>query len=162
MATRIHRPTPLDVDAILDAMKAMHEESGTYGRFPLNMGDCRAILEALIANKQDNVFIRIATDDEAGVCAGFVAAEVLPDLWTDALITSDHGVYVRPEYRGGAGKGLGRGVAVHLMTDYILWAKRNADMIRVAVVAGIDDDQGGAFMEAQGLEPRGRFYGMEF
>lgn len=161
MALRIHRPTPSNIDAILDAMRAMHQESGVYGKFPLNEGDCRAIVEALISKIGENVFFEIATDDD-GTCAGFIAAEVLPDLWTDALITSEHGVYVRPEYRGGKGKGLGRGIGRDLMSSYIAWARRHADILRIAVVAGIDDKLGGAFMEAHGLEPRGRFYGMEF
>lgn len=154
-----YRPVEVrDIPLVVDIMAAMHAESTVYRKFDFDRDEVAEILEAVLgAGTTQRVFRQAAFVHGPGeqvTIGGMILAEVVDDVWTSARITSDHGVYVRPEHRGGR-------MAMILMDQYITWARQNADIVRVAVVAGINDEQAGKFMEHAGLQRRGAFYGME-
>lgn len=141
-----------DIPALIACMKAMHAESKVFSKYEFLDDHADHILRTILTDKPATFFLKIAVDGDKVV--GFIGAEVVDDLWTRSTFTSDHGLYVLPDYRGRLG--------LKLWSEYLDWAKANADRVAVQVNAGIDDERGGKFMEASGLEPRGLLYGMEF
>jgi RimJ/RimL family protein N-acetyltransferase len=141
-----------DVDQIIVMMRAMHAESGTHRGFPFSESDARFILTKVLTDTAPNVFFKVAMDGD--VLAGGFFGEVIDDLWTSAKVAFDHGFYVYPDYRKGA-------IALVLIRKFLAWAQQRANLIRISVNAGIENEVAERFVGLCGLERRGALFGLE-
>lgn len=139
-----------DLDRLMELAAEMHAE-GVYADYPLNVGQTRHILTALI--ESPTAFTMGATSD--GELIGAYIGEVVGDLWVDAKIGVDHAFYVAASHRGGA-------AGIRLIRSFEQWAaQQGADVIRPVVYAGIDNEGVSQIMLRLGYEQAGTVFKRE-
>lgn len=138
------------MDALMVAGRSFHSESA-YHNTPLNEAKMRHVADALM--RSPDCFSYGAMDGE--IIAGFILGEVTTDLWTDALLASEHAFYVLPEHRSS-------GIGSVLLAKFLHWAAGKKAGVRILVSGGVDDHLGAQMMENFGLKHRGYLLGKEF
>jgi len=131
-----------DIDGLMYAAMSFFEERGTTA----DPDRTRTITLALIEHGGPLVYG--AVDGKSVL--GFIAAEVVPDIWTDTTVASEHAFYTLPEHRN---KGIGGAILTHFLT----WAEEHGANVRLMINGNVDDDAAAAMMEPYGLKKSGVF-----
>jgi len=140
-----------DLDALLIAGRLFHTENTNYGH-PLNQPKMVAVATALINHHEAFTFAAFDGDE----IVGFLAGEVVPDLWTDTTIASEHAFYVLPEYRS-------QGVGTRIISRFLQWAEdQGAASVRLMISGGINDEYAADMLSQFGLHVRGFYLGKGF
>jgi len=136
-----------DIDGLMYAASSFFKERGTIP----DQGVTRDILLALIAHEDPLVYGAV----DGPFVLGFIVAEVVPDLWTDTKVASEHGFYTLPQYRK---KGIGGVIISHFLT----WAEERGASARLMINGNVDDDKAVAMLERYGFKKSGVFITKEF
>ncbi len=143
---------PDDLDELVQLGLTFVSENSHFRNARIDTERMRFITSALLTDKSGTCAAYGAFD--AGEMIGFIVGEVVDDLWSTRKILSDHGFFVRKEYRG---EGVG--------TELMLMFKRFADVwnadLRILISGGIDDDRSVRVMDKLGFQRRGYLVGME-
>jgi len=137
-----------DYGHMMQLARQMHAE-GVHRDFPLNEERTAYIMQYLIG--EDDVYTK-GWFDKHDQLVGFMAGEIIEDLWVDMKIATDHAFYIRPSARGGRG-------AVAMIRGFEEWAwERGADVVRPVVYAGVNNDRAGQLLLRMGYEDAGGIY----
>lgn len=139
-----------DQGPLMALARQMHAE-GVYAGFPLNEGRTLYIMEQLIGHPESEVYAH-GWFDKHDQLVGFMAGEIIQDLWVDVRVATDHAFYIRPSARGGRG-------AVSLIRGFEEWAvEAGADVVRLVVYAGVNNDAAGRLLTRMGYADAGGVY----
>ena len=141
-----------DIDELIDAAETMYNESAFHSAHPLNREKMRYIIDGILTDQPENVFLEVCA--EGSMIIGFIAGEVVDEMWSDRKVASDHAFYVRKDWRRS-------GIATQLIMDFVNWAREHEAYIRMSVSAGINDEIGRDFMLKGGFEERGYIMGID-
>ena len=133
-----------DVNEIIELGALMHQES-PLGGFTFNRERATYILSDILG---DTAVFAMGYFHE-GKLAGMLIGEVSTHLFVDVQIAADIVFYVAPGRRGAV-------ASKRLIDQFKAWsAEIRADITRVQVDAGIDNDRACAFLGHLGFEPKG-------
>lgn len=137
-----------DYGAMMSLARQMHAE-GVHRDFPLNEERTAYIMNYLIG--EADVYTK-GWFDKHDQLVGFMAGEIIEDLWVDMKTATDHAFYVKPSARGGRG-------AVALIRGFEEWAfEQGADAVRLVVYAGVNNERAGQLLQRMGYEDAGGIY----
>ena len=135
--------TTADIPKILELGHRMNAES-PYNAYPLNMARTAHIMQEILG--QDGVFAQGSFKDDL---KAMLIGEINQHLFMDVMIAQDLVVYSVPSARGGI-------QIKQLVDNFHVWAKDNgADIVKIDVDAGINNDRAIPFFNKIGFEVSG-------
>jgi GNAT superfamily N-acetyltransferase len=142
---RLRRYTPRDLDAVMRVARGFHAESPVHSAHPFDPVKVTQLLDA--AWSDPNWLAAIVLDKEEVV--GLLLIFCMPMFFGPALEVGDLTFFVVPGRRGTR--------AAQLMVhEAVQWARsREAAVIRIGVMTGIDHDKAVGFFGHHGFVPTG-------
>jgi len=139
-----------DIPQVAQLIAAFYDDA-PYEAPQINLKKTEYVLPFFLGGKP-NVFFKVI--EVEGGLVGAVLAERTQDLWSDALKTMDHFIYVKPPWRGS----LAAGRLIMQLRD---WANEVPSVVRFEASSGLKDDELGRVFMKSGWSYRGTLYGSE-
>lgn len=143
--------THTDVPQVVGLIADFYAEA-PYDAPQVNPDKSAHVLHEAVENIGQKICFKVYTVGD--YYAGTLLAERHTDLWSDAVKTIDHLLYVRPPFRGRAGAG-------KLIMAYHKWSQVVPSVVRIEASSGLNDEQAAATFAKLGYGPRGTLHGME-
>jgi GNAT superfamily N-acetyltransferase len=141
----IRHATRDDLPALVELGRAMASESPRYRRLTYSGHKVGTLLGNMIDSPDGFVMLAALGGEIVGVMAAFVSEHWM----SDDRMSSDFGLFILPEYRGGTS-------AMRMARAYIQWAQsRGAVDISLGISTDVNSDQTARFYRALGLVPAG-------
>ena len=141
----IRNATRDDLPALVELGRAMAAESPRYRRLTYSARKVGTLLGNMIDSPDG--FVMLA--EQGGKIFGVMAAFVSEHWMSEDRMSSDFGLFILPEHRGGT-------AAMRMARAYIEWARsRGAIDISLGISTNVNSDQTARFYRALGLVPAG-------
>ena len=125
--------------------RSMQAESPVYQPYPF---DADRLMTWVNLCLSDPDWLCLMAWDEEGNAIGFIAVGSVPMMFSSARSVDDLGLYVIPSWRGTT-------TALRLVRQMEGWASSKAEVIRLGVTTGTNEDQTVKFLERLGYKQTG-------
>lgn len=144
MKTIVRAATNDDLDLLMDIAAAMHAESPRFSTLTFSADKVLQLFISLI--QFPNGLLLVAEQD--GIIIGGVAALATPHWMSDELVSTDIGLFVLPQYRGGT-------AAMRLAKEYMRWSRDQGvkpGWTQMGITTGVHVEETAGLYLALGME----------
>lgn len=144
----IRTATPDDIGALLVLCEQMHAESPRFSRRRFSVDKMAALLVQLMSSADGLVLVA----DHDGEVTGCFGAYCVEDFFGPDRSTSDIGLFVRPDRRGGID-------AVQMLAAYREWASSlGVTVPELGISTGLQLAKATQLYQSQGFQPVGTIF----